>query len=302
MNSVSIVIPVRDGKPFIAEAIESGLAQGVAVREVIVIDDGSTDGTPDIVAALSDPRVHLVTNRSGRRGVSVARNDGAALARGEWLVFLDADDSLRPGAVDALLARAGEKTVAVYGDYDRMDAAGRPVGKRGLLRRSRTKPSGAIGEALLAGNFIVNGGVMIVRRKAFDGLGGFDETLRYCEDWHAWCRLALMGEFVYAPVHVLDYRVYDQSVMMTRPLTEAEYGPALAALFSDPLVVAAVPGGRREGLRRRAGAHLNAYAIGQAVRARRFGLAAAGLARTLFDNPRHFPRTLLVSGAALAGI
>ncbi len=302
MNSVSIVIPVRDGKDFIGEAVESALDQGEAVGQVIVIDDGSSDGTPDIVARIADPRVRLVTDRPSRRGVSAARNDGAALAEGEWLMFLDADDRLQPGAVDALLVQAQPEAVAIYGDYERIGAAGQVLGKRGLMRGTRTKPSGDIAEALLAGNFIVNGGIMIVRRQAFNAMGGFDEALRYCEDWHAWCRLAVQGAFTYVPVHVLDYRVYDQSVMMTRPLTEVEYGPALEELFSNPEVVAAIPVARRENLRRRAGAHLIAYAISQAIRARRFGLAVKGLARTLFDNPREFPRTLLVSGAALAGI
>jgi len=301
-NSVSIVIPVRDGRDFIAEAIASALAQGDCVAEVIVIDDGSTDGTPELVAAIADSRVRLVTERAGRSGVSAARNDGAGLARGTWLMFLDADDRLRPGALAALLAQATERAVAVYGDYERIDAEGKNAGRRGVLRGARSKPSGAIAEALLAGNFIVNGGIMIVRRETFAQLGGFDESLRYCEDWHAWARLAIAGEFLYVPAHIMDYRVYGESVMMARPLTEAQYGPAIDKLFADPAVVAAIPAERRAKLRSQAGAHLNAYAIGQAIRARRIGLAVRGMAETLWKHPRHFPRTLLVGGAALAGL
>lgn len=302
MNSVSVVIPVRDGKDFIEEAIASALAQGGCVTEVIVIDDGSTDGTTDLVAAIADSRVRLVTDRAERGGVSAARNDGAGIAEGSWLMFLDADDRLRPGALDTLLAQATERAVAVYGDYERIDARGKSAGRRGVLRGARAKPSGAIAEALLGGNFIVNGGIMIIRRETFTHLGGFDENLRYCEDWHAWCRLALAGEFLYVPAHIMDYRVYGESVMMARPLSEAEYGPAIDKLFSDPAVVAAIPAGRRAKLRGRASAHLHAYAIGQAIRARRMGLALRGIVATLWKHPHYFPRTLLVGGAALAGL
>lgn len=302
MTSVSIVIPVRDGEAFIVEAIESALAQGNCVCEVIVVDDGSSDGTPNLVAAIADPRVKLVADRDGRRGVSAARNDGTALATGDWLVFLDADDRLLPGGINALLSRATPQAVAIYGDYDRIDASGKAVGKRGMMRKSRAKPEGSVAERLLAGNFIVNGGIMIVRRQAFAALGGFDESLRYCEDWHAWCLLALRGEFIYQPAHVLDYRIYDKSVMMARTLTAADYAPALDTLFSHPEIVANIPAHRLQTLRASAQAHLNAYAIGQAIRAHRGGEAARALLRTLFDNPRHFPRTLMVSGAALAGL
>ena len=304
MGEVSVVIPVRNGEDHVAEAVTSALAQGADIIEVIVVDDGSTDSTVERVAAIADARVKLVTDRpAGRAGVSAVRNYGFGKAAGNWIVFLDADDRLRQGAVAALLAgTTGEKTVAAYGDYERIDETGHNVGRRHLLR-GRAKPSGVILENLLAGNFIVNGGVTLIRADAFRTLGGFDESLRYCEDWHAWCRLAAMGGFHFLQgVQVLDYRVHAASTMMAKQLTLDDYLPALDAIFTDPRIAVAIPAEQRKALRKKAQAHLNAYLIGQSVRGRRYGAALRALAKTLAHRPHELPRALLVSGAALAGI
>jgi glycosyltransferase involved in cell wall biosynthesis len=297
---ISVVMPVRDGEAFVAEAIASALAQGEIVGEVLVVDDGSRDRTRQIVNSFDDPRMMLLENEGGQ-GVSLARNLGLRHAGGDWVLFLDADDRLRPGSLAALLDGA-EGHVAVYGDYERIDAAGCRIGRRGLVRRGRAKPSGDILERLLAGNFIVNGGIMLVDRRIFAGLGGFDPALRYCEDWHAWCRLASQGPIAYRQVHVLDYRVHGTSTMMARPHRMEDYRPALEAVFADPAVRAAVPPAVLAGIKPRAAAHLETYLISQSARAHRYGDVAASLTRTLFNEPARFPRRLAVCGAAIAGI
>ena len=191
--SVSVVIPAKNVAAYVGETLASALAQGEG-NEVIVIDDSSTDNTVAIVRAIRDPRLRLMSNDAA--GVSAARNLGARYANGEWLLFLDADDRLRPGAVAALLAaaRGAPRAVLVYGDYNTIDSEGRQIGRRGLLK-GRQKPSGDVLTRLAAGNFIVNGGIALARAEAFRAIGGFDTSLRYCEDWHCWCRLAAVGEF-----------------------------------------------------------------------------------------------------------
>ncbi len=195
---VNVVIPVKNGARFIGDAIASALDQP-CVKRVIVVDDGSTDDSAEIAARVNDERVTLI--RGAGRGVSAARNLGfaeierqssAEESERNWVMFLDADDRLVAGATRKLLEGVRPDCVAVYGDYERIDPAGRRIGRRSMLRR-RGKPSGEILRDLLAGNFIVNGGVMLIRHTQFRRAGGFDEALRYCEDWHLFCRLAGLG-------------------------------------------------------------------------------------------------------------
>lgn len=131
VGPVSVVIPAKNAAAYIRETIDSALMQS-SVGEIIVVDDGSTDDTIAIVRSIRDPRLRLMTNKSS--GVSAARNLGAQNAAGVWLVFLDADDRLRPGAVATLLAaaRGAPRAVLVYGDYNTIDSEGQQIGRREL--------------------------------------------------------------------------------------------------------------------------------------------------------------------------
>lgn len=298
--SVSIITAVKDGSAYIAEAVDSARTEA-AINEILVIDDGSTDGTRDIVRSFSDLRVRLLRNAA--TGVSAARNTGARAATGEWLMFLDADDRLRPGAITALLqvARSVPDAVAVYGDYDRIDHNGRAIGIRRALRR-RAKPSGHILARLAAGNFIVNGGVMIIRATAFAASGGFDELLRYCEDWHCWCRLAAGGEIHYAPIYVLDYRVHGANTMIATTRSPDDFRPAAERVFSDPLIVAKLPQSCLSALREAAEVHLSTYAAAQAIRFRCYGRALSYAAQAAARSPRATPGVVLRVGLAFLGV
>ncbi len=299
-DPISVVIPVRNGAAFIAEAVTSALAQVPPVAQVIVVDDGSTDATASILAVIDDARLTVISGPAA--GVSAARNAGFAAVTTEWVLFLDADDRLKPGAPAALLAAATDAAVAVYGDYERIDARGARAGRRGLMR-SRQKPGGMILELLLHGNFIVNGGVMLIRTTAFRELGGFDASLRYCEDWYAWCRLAALGAITYVRgLHVLDYRAHEHSVMMHKALSIDDYRPALDRIFGDPLLIGKLDRASRSALYQAAEAHLESYLVAQAIRAGRYGVAAQGLGRTLLQHPGQMPRMLLMSGVAFAGL
>ncbi|WP_257176414.1 MULTISPECIES: glycosyltransferase [Bradyrhizobium] len=294
-TSVSVVIPAKNAAAYIAETLASALAQR-EVGEVIVVDDGSTDDTVAIVRAIHDPRLRLATNESA--GVSAARNLGARYAAGEWLLFLDADDRLRPGAVAALLAaaRGAPRAVLVYGDYNTIDSDGRQIGRRGLLK-GRRKPSGDVLTRLAAGNFIVNGGIALARAEAFRAVGGFDTSLRYCEDWHCWCRLAAIGEFEFAPKLLLDYRLHTANTMNAAVRTPKDFFPAIARVFDDGLILARLPAGTAPALRLAAELHLITYAAMQAVRFGRYRQAFGYLGmigrRSFKALPRAAARTAL---------
>ena len=288
---VSVIVPAKNAAAYIGETIASALAQD-GVAEVIVVDDGSTDETIGIVHGIRDPRLRLARNDAS--GVSAARNFGARDARGDWLMFLDADDRLRPDAVTALLAAAevAPRAVLVYGDYNTIDSAGRSIGRRDLLK-GRLKPSGHVLERLASGNFIVNGGIMLIRTDAFRATGGFDVSLRYCEDWHCWCRLAATGEFAYVPKLLLDYRLHTANTMNAAVRTPQDFFPAVARVFDDELILGKLPPGAAARLRQAAEIHLVTYAATQAVRFGRYREALAYLGMVGQRSLKAMPRSAI---------
>ncbi|MCK1421219.1 glycosyltransferase [Bradyrhizobium sp. 180] len=298
--SVSVVIPAKNASAYIGETIASALAQR-DVAEIIVVDDGSTDDTIAIVRAMRDPRLRMIQNASA--GVSAARNLGARQAVGDWLLFLDADDRLRPDGVAALLAaaRGAPRAVLVYGDYNTIDSEGRQIGRRDLLK-GRRKPSGDVLTRLAAGNFIVNGGIVLTRAEAFRAVGGFDVSLRYCEDWHCWCRLAAIGEFEFAPKLLLDYRLHTANTMNAAVRTPQDFFPAVARVFDDGLILARLPEGTAGALRRAAEIHLVTYSAMQAVRFGRYRDAVAYLAMVGRRSLKSLPRSALRVVLARFGI
>jgi glycosyltransferase involved in cell wall biosynthesis len=299
-SAVSVIIPAKNAAAYIGEAIAGALAQD-GVTEVIVVDDGSTDDTLAIVHAVGDPRLRLMKNDAS--GVSAARNLGARSARGNWLMFLDADDRLRGGAVATLLAaaKAAPQAVLVYGDYDTIDGAGRSIGRRALLK-GRLKPSGNVLERLAGGNFIVNGGIMLIRAEAFRASGGFDVSLRYCEDWHCWCRLAALGEFAYVPKLLLDYRLHTANTMNAAVRTPQDFFPAVARVFNDDLILARLPAGAAPRLRQAAEIHLVTYAAMQAVRVGRYREALFYLGTVGRRSLKAMPRSAIRIALSYLGL
>lgn len=299
-HAVSVVIPAKNAAAYIGETIASALAQA-AVTEVIVVDDGSTDGTEAIVGAIRDPRLRLTRNDAS--GVSAARNLGARNAGGDWLVFLDADDRLQPDAVTTLLmaAKTAPHAVLVYGDYNTIDSAGQTIGRRDLLK-GRQKPSGNVLERLARGNFIVNGGIMLIRAEAFCASGGFDVSLRYCEDWHCWCRLAALGEFSYVPKLLLDYRLHTANTMNAARRTPQDFFPAVARVFDDPLILGKLPSGAAPRLRQAAEIHLVTYSAMQAVRFGRYREALVYLGMIGRRSLKAMPRSAIRIALSRFGI
>jgi glycosyltransferase involved in cell wall biosynthesis len=206
---VSVVLPVHDGETHIAQALESALQQTYRNLEVIVIDDGSRDGTLSIVEtrAAGDRRVRVVSQSN--QGVASARNRGLAVARGDLVAPLDSDDVWEPTKVERQVRRiteAGHGTGLVYCWWAWIDADG------AILDRSPGwRIEGHAHEALLEVNYTGNASVPLYRREAVERAGGYDDTLRArdaqgCEDWDLALKVAERCRVAVVPAVLIGYR------------------------------------------------------------------------------------------------
>ncbi len=202
---VSVVIPTYNRARYLVEAIESVLTQTLADREVIVVDDGSTDDTPAVIAPYLD-RVRFL--RQENRGLAAARNAGIREARGEFVAFLDSDDRFDPRMLEAVLGTFGEhpEAGAVCVAEREMDEEGRP------RQRVHTKRSPGIfftTASLLSRDTGVGcGRPPVARRSLLETLGGFDETMRSAVDCEMWIRASLGAVLVLQPEPLVLRRVH----------------------------------------------------------------------------------------------
>lgn len=298
---VSVVMTVFNGERYIDEAIRSALAEGSCVAEVNVYDDASTDRTADVVKAIGDPRVRLLGGK--KLGMPGGRNAAAAAATSEWLYFLDADDRVQPNALNHLITAAQSTPDAdvIYGDYDRIAADGRPIGRRALLRY-RPKPSGDVLRALLTGNIMVVG-AQIVRRSAYEKAGGFNETLKVSDDWEFWCRLATFGTFQFVPgLKVLDYRMHSNSTMHARPRPFEDWLPAINAVYSHADIRRRIPADELNRYRRKSEAAKLSYISTEAIRMSAYSDAVSALARSIVRDPAGAPKAIVKAAGTFAGL
>jgi glycosyltransferase involved in cell wall biosynthesis len=202
---VSVVIPCYRQAHFLAQALDSVLAQTHSAPEIIVIDDGSPDDVLTVVRAF--PVVQY--RRQENRGLAGARNTGLAQAKGEYIVFLDSDDKLLPHALAAGVAALESHPACafVWGFNRPIDAQGNPL---------PTGPGVVLGGAsfrqLLEANVVGPPVGVMFRRARVAAVGGFDERLRHAEDYELYLRLAREH-----PSHchgdvVAEYRLHDANM------------------------------------------------------------------------------------------
>jgi len=200
-DTVSAVIPTYNSRSVLGHALDSICAQTHPVREVIVVDDGSTDGTAEFVREYRDactgragPQVRYLHRTNA--GPAAARNAGAAIARGEWLAFLDADDVWMPDKIAAQLtaaARAGADAVVTAVTQD--DGA-----RRQVVRYAGPTTRDALVTTLVRRNILTSGAsTVLVRRAAFQSIGGFDPAFAVAEDRDFFIRLADRHRVTYLP-------------------------------------------------------------------------------------------------------
>ena len=190
---VSVVIPVFRSEQVLARALGSLLAQDQRDWEALVVDDGSPESSWRVTQAYAwiDPRIR--TMRQPHAGVCAARNAGIKPARGEYLLFLDADDWLEPHAISTLNAAcAGQGRDAVHGTFRYTMPDGSPTEWSGGHDAGATP----LFEALCSSNVLSVPACVMVRRSMLDDVGGFDTILAHCGDWDLWGRVARDAEAV----------------------------------------------------------------------------------------------------------
>lgn len=196
----SVVIPTRNRADLLARAINSLLAQTDDQWDLAVVDDGSDAEEAGRIAALvaEVPGARLIRHATSIGGAG-ARNAGVAVTRNPIIAFLDSDDWWHPERLARHRSLLGDTRVVLSYDVAR---GMRP----GTVRMRHTggwaPPAGSPEVALAAWNFAGGCSSVCVRRSAFDAVGGFDPTLRSCQDWDLWLRVAGQGDIVFVPEHL----------------------------------------------------------------------------------------------------
>lgn len=213
---VSILMPVYNGEQYLRQAIDSALGQSYPRWELVVVDDGSSDGTAAIVQSYADRRVRYSYQEN--RGQAAALNRGLELAQGEFVTTLDADDWLDPDSLRdrvACLSDHPELGVA-YGDGMYCNAAGETV-----LRFTEHMPSGVAGDVydtLIVSPFYGTGAAVLVRRQVIEQFQVYyDDAIVWCQDWDFYIRLAEKAHFGFVPSIAIFYRLHSAGMTLTMP-------------------------------------------------------------------------------------
>lgn len=217
MPIISVVIPVYNGEKTLKETIDSVLNQTFDDFELIVINDGSTDKTLEIISNIKDERLKVFSYPNA--GLSASRNRGISLARGEYVSFIDADDLWTPDKLELQLKALQEhpQAAVAYSWTDCIDDSGKFLGKCNYLSFS-----GDVRANLLLINFIDSGSNVLIRTEAFKKVGNFDESRKSCEDWDMWLRLAAEYSFIAVSKPQVLYRISSSSMSTNLLRMEAE--------------------------------------------------------------------------------
>ncbi|MCL6557363.1 MAG: glycosyltransferase [Firmicutes bacterium] len=206
--TVSVIIPTYNRAHLIGRAIRSVLEQTYQDFEIIVVDDGSSDNTEEVVKSFNDPRIRYIRHEQNRGG-SAARNTGIRAARGEYIAFLDSDDEWLPEKLERqvqTLINLDEATGLIYTGL-------RFVGHNGaIIREQQPRFKGYLLENLLRRNVIGTTSSVMVRRSCIQRVGLFDEVLPSRQDLDLWVRIAKEFKIDCVPEVLTVHYVHEQRI------------------------------------------------------------------------------------------
>jgi glycosyltransferase involved in cell wall biosynthesis len=215
MKIISVIIPTYNRELYIKDSISSVLTQQLPKGyslEILVIDDGSTDSTEEIIKQFKDKVIYKQIKNSGRP--AVPRNIGLKMASGDLVAFQDSDDLWVPNKlINQLPAFDDPDVILSYGNAKIMDADGK-LSSKTVIKLDEGK-SGSIFEDLVITNFISTLTVM-ARKSELIAAGGFDESAHLVgvEDYELWLRMATLGKFMFVPSNLAFYRRHDANVSL----------------------------------------------------------------------------------------
>lgn len=201
---VSVVTASYNMGRYIGQTLDSVLGQDYPQVESIVVDDGSTDDTPAVLARYAgDPRVRVI--RQSNAGQTVAKNHGIAAARGEFVAFCDADDIWEPQKISRQLPRfrSDSAVAVVFSEISCIDGDGAPLALPLIGRHE-----GRVTARLLIDNFVPFP-TAVVRAAVLREMGGFDESLSMSIDYDLWLRISTRYRFAYVPEKLARYRIWE---------------------------------------------------------------------------------------------
>lgn len=224
MELVSIIVPAYNAAKYLRMALDSALGQTYSDREILAVDDGSTDTTPQILAQYGNS-IRVV--RQANKGSAAACNAGVAMAQGQWVAFLDADDVWLPNKLARQIELCGDAVISHTESVCFGDALPYEV------RRSSFEPPyfGHVLRELLIRNFITKSTVLM-RRKVFLDIGGFDESYAAVEDWPFFLKVCAEHQLGYLPEAVVRYRVHKNSKSMQGRTTLPDHLRIINEAFS----------------------------------------------------------------------
>ena len=207
---VSVIIPTYNRAHLIGGAIKSVLNQTYQDFEIIVVDDGSTDNTGEIIRGFKDKRVKYIKKYKENKGSSVARNIGIKVARGKYIALLDSDDEWLPEKLDKqikVLQSESPEVGVVYSNLLYIDENGKNMSKF-----RNPKKEGYIYEDLLGKNYVGTNSTLLIRKECFNRVGLFDDLLNTQQDWDMWIRIAKYYRFVLIKVPLVKYRLHSNQI------------------------------------------------------------------------------------------
>lgn len=204
MPTISIITPVYNGGRYLAETIQNVLDQTFQDWELIIVNDGSTDNTCEIVNRYRSDRLCFI--QQANQGVSVARNTGLKASKGQYIIFLDADDWWDPSCLELLLQTLQNVSLE-YALVHSNWAFAADKDEIGIERSSTFRHGDGLRSLVIYNPFPIH--AALIRRSALESIGGFGEEIPTLEDWELWIRLALGGyKFYYLPNLLAYYRWY----------------------------------------------------------------------------------------------